>query len=394
MRDLKTLDKLIMKYLLVLTVIITFLLNLNNIGNFIRLVTSILMPIIIGFALAYVVNILMDFFEKYLFNYWKHPVVQKIKRPISIALAYVLIAFVVYIVMSLIIPQLYHVIIEILKIIPYILESLRVWLENNEELLPQVTKMIEGADVQIEQIVQNTLKVANNFTSNILGATLTTVGTAFGVIVNAVLAFMISLYVLMSKEKLSNQFNRAFKVFVTGKWYGRWIKIMEVLDDSFRHFITGEVIEAFILGTMVTLGMLLFRFPFAPMIGALTGFTALIPLIGAYISGIVGFLLIFVQSPFQGVMFLLFIIVVQQLEGNLIYPKVVGDSIGLPGLWVLISITIGGGLMGVVGMLLAVPVASAFYRLLKSYVLEAEKEEVQSEFSDRTGEVDFLDHDL
>ncbi len=394
MRDLKTLDKLIMKYLLVLTIIITFLLNLSNIGNLVNLVASILMPIIIGFALAYVVNVLMTNFEKYIFSRWDHTLVQKVKRPISLFLSYLLISIVVYVVMSLIIPQLYHVIVEMIKIIPYLLKSLRVWLESHEELLPQVTEMVEGADVQIEQIVQNTLEVANNFTSNILGATLTTVGTAFGFIVNAVLAIMISLYVLMSKEKLDNQFNRTMRVILPGKWYTRMRNVLRVLDDSFRHFIIGGVIEAFILGILVTLGMWLFRFPFAGMIGALTGFTALIPLIGAYISGIVGFLLIFVQSPFQGVMFLVFIIVLQQLEGNLIYPKVVGESIGLPGLWVLVSITIGGGLLGVTGMLLAVPIASAFYRLVKNYVTEAEKEEVYSEFGDRTQEVEDTHFDV
>lgn len=372
MKNVKEVDRLLLKYLILLGLLVILVLNLKAIQGFFGLLANILQPIILGFILAYIVNLLMVQVERFILPSSTQLWLKKIRRPLAMTLAYIIIALVIYLVLSLIIPQLYSVIVEFIDLIPLIYSSIKRWLIENENLIPQIRTAIENADVQINQVMSNLWDVANNFTSNVVGTTLSTVGSVFAILVNGLLSFMISLYVLLAKEKLGQQGRRLMAVYLPDHIERKVIYVLDILDQSFRHFISGEVIEAFILGIMVTAGMWLLRFPYAPMIGALTGFTALIPLVGAYISGIIGFLLIFVQSPFQGLMFLIFIIILQQVEGNLIYPKVVGSSLGLPGIWVLIAITVGGGLWGVVGMLIAVPLASAAYRLIKNDVHKRE----------------------
>ncbi|WP_282919929.1 AI-2E family transporter [Ignavigranum ruoffiae] len=372
MKDIKKIDRLILKYLLLLGILAIVLLNLNWLHGFLLALLNILRPIILGFVLAYIVNILMVKIEALLAPQSRQNWLQKIRRPLAMVLSYILIVLVIYLVLSLIIPQLYSVIVEFIDLIPLILTSIKQWVIENENLIPQLRTAIENADVQVDQIMANLWNVANDFTSNIVGTTLTTVGSVFALLVNGLLSFMISLYVLLAKERLANQSSRILHAYLPQSWVKRIYYVLDIVNDSFKHFISGEVVEAFILGIMVTLGMWVLQFPYAGMIGALTGFTALIPLVGAYISGIIGFLLIFVQDPLQGLMFLVFIIILQQVEGNLIYPKVVGSSLGLPGIWVLISITLGGGLWGVVGMLIAVPLASAIYRLIANDVHQRE----------------------
>ena len=168
----------------------------------------------------------------------------------------------------------------------------------------------------------------------------------------------------ISKEKLADQFKRTVRAFVRPSWIERGKRVLVTADRTFSSFIVGQVTEAVILGSLCTLGMLLFRFPYAPMIGAFIGATALIPIVGAYLGASVGAFMILTQDPLKALLFLVFIVVLQQLEGNLIYPKVVGSSIGLPGMWVLAAVTIGGGLLGIPGMLLGVPSVATVYKLL------------------------------
>lgn len=368
-------DRLIKKYLWVIGILALVLLNLSTLFQIISLIGKVLTPIVVGFAMAYVVNILMIRLESWYFPGNTAQWVRKTRRPLALLVAYLLIFLLLIFILYLIIPQLYSALVQILDLIPILVASARDWLTQNSQLMPQIQTLLENADVRIAQFAQNGLDFANNFTSNLIGTTLTTVGVALSIVVNALLSFMLSLYILLSKEKLQRQCSRMMRAYLPDRVRESVTYVLGILDESFRNFISGEVIEAFILGTLVTVGMWLFRFPYAPMIGALAGFMTLLPLVGAYISGVFGFLLIFVQSPVQGLLFMVFIIVLQQIEGNLIYPKVVGNSIGLPGLWVLASITVGGGLFGVLGMVIAVPVASALYRLIKNDVnrIEARK---------------------
>lgn len=199
------------------------------------------------------------------------------------------------------------------------------------------------------------------------------VSSVFSRVVSGLLALIFAIYFLLGKEQFTGQFKRIINSYLPKKAEKKINYVASVLNDCFHRYIVGQCLEAVILGTLCIIGMLIFRFPYAAMIGTLIGFTALIPVAGAYIGAIVGFIMILTVSPIKAVLFIVFIVVLQQLEGNLIYPKVVGGSLGLPAVWVLAAVTIGGSLMGILGMLLGVPIAAAIYRMLRDDVNRREK---------------------
>lgn len=356
----------IIKYLFIAGLIVLAIVNFDRLKNIFSYLLAISMPIILGFIIAYVLNIPMVMLEKLYFPNSDSIVIKKTRRPVSILVSIIIITIVLIFILNLVIPQLISVFGRIIEIIPLLANGIQNWVIENEEIFPPLAEFVETFQIDWQNIVTNMISIANRFTTNIIETTLSTVGSVFSIVVNLFLSLMISLYVLMSKETLGRQFRILSETYLPERGHKGLMYVLEVTDFSFRHFITGEVLEALILGSLVTVGMWIFQFPYASMIGALTGVTALIPVLGAYISGAIGFIMIFVDSPIQALTFLIFIIVIQQLEGNLIYPRVVGGSIGLPGLWVLISITIGGGLLGIWGMLLAVPLVSTLFKLLKN----------------------------
>ena len=356
----------IIKYLFIAGLIVLAIVNFDRLKNIFSYLLTISMPIILGFIIAYVLNIPMVMLEKLYFPNSDSIVIKKTRRPVSILVSIIIITVVLTFILNLVIPQLISVFGRIIEIIPLLANGIQNWVIENEEIFPPLAEFVETFQIDWQNIVTNMISIANRFTTNIIETTLSTVGSVFSIVVNLFLSLMISLYVLMSKETLGRQFRILSETYLPERGHKGLMYVLEVTDFSFRHFITGEVLEALILGSLVTVGMWIFQFPYASMIGALTGVTALIPVLGAYISGAIGFIMIFVDSPIQALTFIVFIIVVQQLEGNLIYPRVVGGSIGLPGLWVLISITIGGGLLGIWGMLLAVPLVSTLFKLLKN----------------------------
>lgn len=208
--------------------------------------------------------------------------------------------------------------------------------------------------------------VLNGF-GGVMSSVVSVVSSVFSGIVTVLVALIFSIYLLLDKEKIISQVKRLISTYIPNG-DKKIFYVLHTLNDSFHRFIVGQCTEAVVLGVLCMIGMAVFRFPYAMMIGVLIGFTALIPVAGAYIGAGVGAFMILTESPIQAVLFLIFIVVLQQVEGNLIYPKVVGNSIGLPGIWVLAAITIGGGLMGVMGMLLAVPIVATIYRLLQADV--------------------------
>lgn len=368
MKKMRENEKRIIFYLIIAGLIVLAVMNFDRIMGHLSLLLSISMPIITGFIMAYILNIPMTALEKIYFPNSDNKWVKASRRPISILISIILILVVLVFVLNLVIPQLISVLGTFVEVIPQLANQVRDWVIENEEIFPPLAEMAESTEFDWQSIVSNTLNIVNRFTSNVIGTALSTVSSALGIVFNLFMSLMISLFVLMTKENLGRQFKLTLDTYLPERVYKTILYVIEVTDYSFRHFITGEVIEALILGSMVTVGMWIFQFPYATMVGALTGVTALIPVLGAYISGAVGFLLILVDSPIQAFFFLIFIIVVQQFEGNLIYPRVVGNSIGLPGLWVLVSITIGGGLLGIWGMLIAVPLASTIFKLVKNDV--------------------------
>lgn len=334
--------------------------------QFVSLLLSAAAPLLIGLIIAYVLNLLMSYYERQTFFRNLTP---SSRRILCMLLAMISFVAIVAGVVGLVIPELTSCIQLLFKEVPGFIDEL---LKNQsiQNLLPEnVTNDLVSMDWK-----EFLNKLAPMLTTGIstIGSL---VSSIFSTVVTGLISVIFSIYLLLNKETLQAQSLRVMRTYMKTHHYQRTTEVLAVFNDSFQRYLIGQCTEAVILGVLCALGMLVFRFPYAVMIGTLIGFTALIPVAGAYIGAGVGAIMILTVSPVQAILFLLFIVVLQQLEGNLIYPKVVGSSLGLPALWVLGAVTIGGGVMGISGMLLGVPITSAFYRLLKEDVLKREKKQ-------------------
>lgn len=321
-------------------------------------------PLIIGCVIAYAVNILMGFYEKVYDRLFRVEVAKKIKRIVCIIFAFLSLGGIVAFVVNMVLPELINCIASFIRMIPAAVEWI-VDFVGEERILEYFPFLQNGFDfstiaTQIEELLKSLL----NGVGGAVGSIVTALTNMFSVLVSVVIGLIFSLYLLIDKERLSKQGRKLIETYMPKK-VEKILYIIGVLDDSFHSFIVGQVTEAVILGVLCIIGMTIFGFPYAVMIGVFIGFTALIPIAGAYIGAAVGAVLMLTTDPLLAIEFLIFIIVLQQLEGNLIYPRVVGNSIGLPGIWVLTAITVGGGVLGIGGMLIAVPLAAAGYRLLR-----------------------------
>ena len=324
-------------------------------------------PLIIGCVMAYVINILMRFYENWYDKLFKVEIAIKIRRIVCLILAFLSLLGIVTLIINLVLPELMNCIASFIRLIPGALQTL-VNIVGEEQILNMFPELKNGIDfsnisTQVEQLIRTILGGVGGAVDSIMSA-LTSV---FSIIVNVVIGLIFSLYVLLDKEALGRRCRTLISTYLS-KPAEKIFYVADVLDDCFHSFIVGQCIEAVVLGSLCIIGMWLLQFPYAVMIGVFIGFTALIPIAGAYIGAAVGAIMILTVSPLQAVQFLIFIVILQQLEGNLIYPKVVGESIGLPGIWVLTAITVGGGVLGVGGMLLAVPLFAAAYRLIREDV--------------------------
>lgn len=334
-----------------------------TIERFIGLIASSLAPIALGFVLAYPLNILMSFFERHLLPGSAHPVVQRLRPLASLVIAVAALAGIVAAVVVLVVPQLLDCIRLLVSEVPVALSALGAWLEEAGILTP------ETLDAAADSLAAFDWKAGVGDAAQLVmhGVVGAVSGIASGV-ATFVLAFVFALFVLLGKHKLSGQFNLVLERYLPGRALGRVRYVAGIVDDCFHRFLVGQCTEAAILGVLCALGMVLLGLPHPMMIGALTAFMALIPIVGALLSGIIGAFLILMESPLQALVFLVFIIVLQQLEGDLIYPHVVGSSIQLPGIWVLAAVTVGGGAFGIAGIFVGVPLAAVVYRLIRNDV--------------------------
>lgn len=358
-------ENTIIKYIIAAGVVILVVFNFHTIMGIVSNILRILSPIFVGGVIAFVLNLPMKAIEKRFMPRSRNKFINKIRRPISIFLSIIIITLILFVLFYLVVPQLIGVINQLIQVIPEFFSSIQTYLRQYEHAVPELTQIINFEQFDVASLTRNAVNWLNDFGTDIFAGAITTIGSVVGFLINFVLSLMVALFILMGKENLMKQTITLSDTYLPAHRHNQLMYVARVFKDSFEQFLVGEVISATILGLLVTVGMWVFQFPYATMVGVLTGVTALIPYIGAYLSGAVGFLLIFVQSPLQAFFFLIFIVVIQQLEGNLIYPRVVGNSIGLPGLWVIIAITLGGGLMGVVGMLLFVPIFSALFKIIK-----------------------------
>lgn len=324
------------------------------------------LPLIIGFAIAYLVNILMSFYEKHYFPRATSAAVQRSRRPVCMIGAFATLVAIVALVIGLVVPQLVSCVRLIIDKIPGFITATLAFADTLEIVPDDIIAELYAIDwnSKIGEIIQ----LLTSGLGNVIYVVVNTVSTVFSIVVTSFLSLIFSIYLLSSKEKLGSQLERVFHCYLKNSWCDRIGYVLAVIDDCFQRYIVGQCIEAVIIGLLCTLGMIILRLPYATMIGALVAFTALIPIAGAYIGAIVGAFMILTVNPIQALIFLVFLVILQQVEGNLIYPRVVGSSLGLPGIWVLAAVTVGGGILGIVGMLLGVPMAAALYRLIREDV--------------------------
>ncbi|MBO5303227.1 MAG: AI-2E family transporter [Lachnospiraceae bacterium] len=323
-------------------------------------------PLFIGCVVAYIINILMSFYEKFYFTKSKNVKVIKSRRPVCMVLAFITLLAIIALVIGLVVPELVSCVQLIFNKLPDAMNMVVAWLEDIQFVPEDILASIQAIDLEsrLEQIVNALVSGVGN----VMGTVVSTVASVFSGIVTALLSFIFAIYLLSGKEKLANQFERVMKRYMKKSGYSKVKHVFSVMNDCFHRYIVGQCTEAVILGLLCALGMFILRLPYATMIGALIAFTALIPVAGAYIGAGVGAFMIMTVSPIQALVFLIYIVVLQQVEGNVIYPRVVGSSMGLPAIWVLAAVTVGGGMMGIAGMLIGVPLAATAYRLLKEDV--------------------------
>lgn len=342
-----------------------------------KLLLSAATPILAGFVAAYIINILMVFYEKRFFAKTQNRILQKIRIPACMLLAILSFILIITLIIGLVVPELTSCIQLLISDIPPAMEVL-LSSELFMELAPEdLYAQLRGIDWK--SIINEAVKMVSSGLGSTVGAVVSAVSMMVSNVVTGVVAFIFAIYFLLGKESLVSQCKRVMKNYMPEKLTKKIYYVTGVVNDSFHRYIVGQFTEAIILGVLCVAGMLVFQFPYAGMIGALIGFTALIPVAGAYIGGVVGFVMILTVSPVKALLFIVFLLVLQQLEGNLIYPKVVGGSLGLPAIWVLAAVTIGGALLGIMGMLIGVPIAAAIYRLIRDDMRRKEQEQQMQE---------------
>lgn len=347
---------------------------------------KVLSPFLTGGAIAFILNVLMRPLETgwdYIFRK-RGKISTALKRPVCLILSIVVMFGFLIAILFMIIPEFINTFENIIEVLPEYAEKALGWYN-------QIRSFAANHNVRIPEFSFNPDLIINFLKDNFANQSTITKTIDFTAslvtgLINAIVALAFSLYLLAQKEKLARNITKTLYAFCSKNRVDKVLDITRITDQTFTRFVSGQLLEALIIGLLCFIGMLIFNMPYAPVISVLVGFTALIPVFGAFIGTAVGAFLILFDSPSKAFWFIVFIIVLQQLEGNLIYPKVVGKTVGLPGIWVLTAVTIGGNLFGVLGILLAVPACAVFYSVLRSAVYkrhsQKDAEATEAEASD------------
>ena len=365
--DLEKNKKTIMQLILFTIIVIFAFINISYLWTFIKYTIAIFMPFIIGAMMAFVLNVLLNVVENKLFkklNKKNTKTWKKLKRPISLVTTFIIIIAIIALILGLIIPQLKNT-------VELFTENFDSYKTQSVELLEKVgieKKTINKLNNNIENIQEEATKYISKNSDKIMQTTVGVATTVAGTVTTIVLGIVFAIYILLKKEDLTRQFKKLARAYLPEKRQTTLKEISTLSNKTFGNFVSGQCIEALIIGLLCFIGMLILQIPYAPTIAVLVGFTALIPVFGAFIGTAIGAFLILMVDPTKALVFVIFIIILQQLEGNLIYPKVVGNSVGLPGIWVMVAVTVGASIGGILGMLLSVPVCSILYSILRTDV--------------------------
>lgn len=345
--------------------------NVKTVTSFLAGIAGLLTPFILGFSMAFIMNVLLKLIEEKLFatlNRKKLPLWERYRRPVCLILSILLLLGLVFVLIFMIVPEITRTIELIVAQLPGQMDQFFTWAQEKlaslqipEEAIPHI--QIDWS--KVVDVVTNTLK---NGGSAVFNTTIGITSSIVGGVMNFILGSVFSIYLLLQKEELTRQLKRALYAFLPEHRVKRILEVGSLTNRIFGKFVSGQCIEAVILGALCFVGMTIFSMPYAMLVSMMVGVTALIPMLGAFIGSGIGVFLILMVDPMTAVWFLVYIVILQQLEGNLIYPRVVGKSVGLPGLWVLVAVTIGGSLWGILGILVSVPVCSVLYTLLREAI--------------------------
>lgn len=329
------------------------------------------LPLILGAVIAYPLDILTSFFERHLLSKSDKKIIIKTRRGIAVAFALISLASVFALIIALVVPQLTKCVKMLVAEVPGALSFIVAQLDKFEFVPDDIIGFLSNIDWQSK--ISSIISTVTSGVGSVMNVVVSTVSSVVSGMTTAVLAIIFAIYVLLSKNKLLTQLKTLIKHYMPEKISNKIYYVLSIANDSFHKFIVAQCTEAFILGALCTLGMFILRLPYAAMIGAVTVVTAFIPVVGGLLGGAIGSFLILMESPVKALIFIVFMILLQQVEGDLIYPKVVGNSMGLPSIWVLAAVTVGAGICGIPGMLLSVPVASTAYRLIKNDVIRKDE---------------------
>ena len=329
--------------------------------------TGLISPFVLGAALAFILNVPMRAIEKLLGGVSKPGV----RRALALLLTFVAIILVLALVVILLIPQIDATAKTFIAELPGFFRRVEVviseFLAENPQILQWLTENTNFENFDWATIVQKAVEIAGNSVSSIVNGAFSAVGSVFSVALDVVIGLVFALYCLGRKEILARQGRRLIYSLLPEKVCDEIVRILRMTNSAFSNFISGQCLEALILGCMFAVSMAIFGMPYIPLVSVLIAVTALVPIVGAFVGCIVGAFFILVDSPMLAVWFVVMFLVLQQIEGNLIYPKVVGTSIGLPGMWVLVAVTVGGDTMGITGMLVMIPLAAVVYSLMREF---------------------------
>lgn len=361
-----------LRQLIVFTIVILIALwNYAIIFEWIGFAFGIVFPFLLGGAIAFVLNVPMNFLEEKIFRnrYLRDKkAAKRIARPVSLILTIAIVIGVIVLVMFVVIPELTTTVISLGKTIRAFVPDAQRFLEELFTDNNEIRAWLDGLNLNVDKLVDSAVEFFQNGAGNVLNSTMSAIGSIVSGVATFVIAFVFACYVLLQKEKLRVQVTKVMYAYLPEERVEWCLEVCTLTAKSFSSFLTGQCVEALILGAMFFVVMSIMNMPYSLLVSVLIAFTALIPIFGAFIGCIIGAFLILMVDPLQALIFVIMFLILQQIEGNLIYPKVVGSSVGLPSIWVLAAVTIGGNVMGVVGMLIFIPIVSVVYTLFRASV--------------------------
>lgn len=362
------------KILLIAFAIVLFYVGVGHLDvvfNGLKWVIALVFPFLFGACIAFILNVPMRSIERSLFGGYhgkRQKLINRLRRPVSFALTLICVLGIICIVVLFVAPQLGETIQSIIERIPDSFNQVQLWINEMLDKYQVVAEALGDIKINWDSIANHLTEFLKNGVSSVFTSTVGIAASIVNGLTTFFIGFVFAIYILFQKENLSRQVKKLMYAYAPEKRVDRIVEIAGISNRIFSRFLSGQCLEATILGTMFFITLTIFRFPYALLIGVLIAFTALIPIVGAFIGCFIGALLMLMVSPMKMVIFVIIFLVLQQIEGNIIYPKVVGNSIGLPAIWVLAAVTIGGSLMGIAGMLIFIPLVSVLYTLLRDAV--------------------------